>query len=68
MDNPCSFCGGASHPATGCVYGPRTIACWRCTLQAWEWVRAHTNSKGRKPRNGGARPALSFYEAAGRKP
>lgn len=57
---PCAFCGGAAHPATGCQYGPSTIACWRCTIEAWRWVKGHTNGKGLKK-------GLSFYEAAGKK-
>lgn len=60
MDSPCTFCGGAAHPATGCVYGPRTIACRRCTEECWRWVKGHTNRKGK--RNG-----PSFYEAAGKR-
>ena len=62
----CNLCGGAAHPATGCVYGHGTIACWRCTLDAWRWIKGHTNGKARRNR-GGIVPSVSFYEAAGRK-
>jgi hypothetical protein len=62
----CKFCGGAAHPATGCVYGPTTIACRRCTLEAWRWIKGHTNRQARRSR-GGVVPSVSFYEAAGRK-
>jgi hypothetical protein len=62
----CNFCHGVAHPATGCVYGPRTIACHACTREFWGWVVRHTNSKAR-PSKGGASPALSFYEAAARR-
>ena len=44
----CNFCGGAAHPATGCVYGPRTIACYSCTVDFWQWLQKHTNGKGRR--------------------
>lgn len=62
----CSFCGDpAAHPATGCQYGPRTLACYRCVAECWTWVRRHVNGKGLRPRTSGqARPALTFYEAA----
>lgn len=59
----CSFCDGVAHPATGCVYGPRTIACRTCTVDFWRWVRQHTNGRPRAKR--GPTPAMSFYEAAG---
>jgi hypothetical protein len=62
----CNFCGGAAHPATGCQYTETMIACWRCTLEAWRWIKGHTNRKGRRSRSGVV-PAVSFYEAAGRK-
>ena len=52
----CPFCGGVSHPATGCVYSPTFIACWRCTVDAARWVQNFTNSKGR--RNG----RIAFYD------
>ena len=64
MEHPCSFCGGAAHPATGCIYGPNTIACWRCTKEAWHWIKGHTNGNVRARR--GVKPSLSFYEAAGK--
>ncbi len=59
----CNFCSGPAHPATGCVYGPNTIACRACTVSFWEWARAHVNKKPRR-RDGAAEPSVSFYEAA----
>lgn len=59
----CSFCSSpAAHPATGCQYGPRTIACRECVESFWMWVRMHTNKRPRRAR--GVETALSFYEAA----
>lgn len=58
MQHPCFFCGGAAHPATGHAYSETVLACWRCTLEAWSWVRAHTNGKGR-------RKGPAFYEHVG---
>lgn len=63
---PCSFCEGPWHPATGSEYGPRIGACYRCTVDFWTWVRAHTNKSPRKRKDGRPAPAVSFYEAAGR--
>ena len=64
----CSFCADpAAHPATGCSYGARTLACRACTVAFWTWVRAHTNKRPRKSAKGAA-TAETFYEAAGRKP
>lgn len=65
----CSFCGGPAHPATGCVYGPRTIACRRCTEEFWKWAREHTGKKARrrKARAPEFEPSVTFYEAAGKK-
>ncbi len=60
----CNFCGGPTHPATGCQYGPRTIACYRCTVECWRWVRLHTGKSPRR-RPGRPTPGVSFYEAAG---
>lgn len=59
----CTFCAGPAHPATGCVYGPRTIACRACTEQFWRWLRAHTNKMPRR-RADRPGPTISFYEAA----
>lgn len=61
--NGCTFCGGPAHPSTGCVYGPRTIACRACTVRFWAWVREHTNKSPRR-RAGRVTTELSFYEAA----
>jgi hypothetical protein len=62
----CNFCESpAAHPATGCQYGPTTIACPDCVKSFWKWARAHFN---KKPRRGSSpETALSFYEAAGKK-
>lgn len=62
----CNFCGNpAAHPATGCQYGPNTLACAGCVRECWAWVRSHTNKKARKGTS--VVTAESFYEAAGRK-
>lgn len=37
----CFFCGGAAHPAVGCQYSPRVIACRACTVAFWKWFRQH---------------------------
>ena len=59
----CSFCNSpAAHPATGCQYGPKTLACRACVESFWTWVRSHTNKRAR--RGHGPETALSFYEAA----
>lgn len=55
----CFFCGGCAHPATGCQYTERVIACHACVVSAWSWIRQFTNSKGR--RNG-----PSFYDHVNR--
>jgi hypothetical protein len=62
MEHPCFFCGAAAHPSTGHAYTPRVLACYRCTVEAWSWVRDHTNKRSRKGRFAGT----SFYEAATR--
>lgn len=61
---PCSFCGGAFHPATGCTYSPTCFACCRCVKEFWRWVKGHTNRTW-KTADG---KRVSFYEAAGKKP
>ena len=59
----CSFCHSpAAHPATGCQYGPSTLACRECVESFWAWLRSHTNKRARKGH--GPQTALSFYEAA----
>jgi hypothetical protein len=50
----CPFCGGPSHPAVGCEYTPTFVACHRCTVEFWAWVRRWI-----KPRKG-----IDFYGAA----
>ncbi len=67
METPCTFCGGAWHPACGHVYSATARACKRCTLEAFEMVSGWTNRKvGKKRRDGTLRvqTALTFYEAA----
>ena len=60
----CNFCGNpAAHEATGCRYGPRYIACFRCVIEVWAWIRTHVNGKGRKKYAG----MPTFYECAGTK-
>lgn len=58
VEGGCFFCGGAAHPATGCEYSARVLACGPCTRSFWKWMREWTNRayKGRP----------SFYDAAGR--
>lgn len=62
----CSFCNGVAHPATGCVYGERMIACRDCACNFWKWVKEHTNKKARRPKDGRILPNVNFYEAAGK--
>ncbi len=62
MDNPCFFCGGAAHPATGHAYSETCLACHRCTLEAFRFVQGHTNKKASGKKH--TKTALSFYEAA----
>jgi hypothetical protein len=66
MSIRCNFCQGPAHPATGCVYGPKTIACYRCTREFWAWATRHINGKARANKNG-VTPGVSFYEAAARR-
>jgi hypothetical protein len=61
----CTFCSGPAHPATGCVYGPSTIACHACTVRFWTWLRQHANKLPRR-RPGAVVTRHSFYEAATR--
>lgn len=56
VSHVCPTCGGPSHPATGCAYTETFIVCYRCTVEAWAWVRAWTSAKGRR----GGR--VSFYD------
>lgn len=63
----CSFCQGVAHPATGCQYGPNTLACAACVREFWAWAIAHTNKRARVKRRDGSpavQTALTFYEAA----
>jgi len=53
----CPMCEGVSHPATGNVYSPTFIVCYRCAREFAFWIQNFTNSKGR--RNGG--PAFYDY-------
>lgn len=62
MNNPCFFCGGAAHPATGHRYSEHVLACKRCTLEAFRFVQGHTNKKASGKKH--TKTALSFYEAA----
>jgi hypothetical protein len=67
----CSFCDNpAAHPATGCEYGPDTLACYYCVIETWKWVRNHTKGKSQRAvKQAAARgrivPKLSFYESVG---
>ncbi len=61
----CSFCSNpAAHPATGCVYGARTLACRECVIRFWAWARAHMKPKKKR----GAVVNADFYAAAGKWP
>jgi hypothetical protein len=62
MVHPCFFCGGAAHPATGHAYSERVLSCRRCTLEAFSFVRGHTNKKASGKKH--TKTALSFYECA----
>ena len=44
----CAACKGVAHPATGCQYSKQTLICRACTRRFWEWLRKHTNGKGRR--------------------
>jgi hypothetical protein len=44
----CPTCGGVSHPATGCVYSPTFIVCYRCTREFWAWAQTYTYGKNRR--------------------
>lgn len=61
MDHPCFFCGGATHPSCSHRYTPTVVACKRCTLEAFTWVKGHCNRVAGKKH---IKTALSFYEAA----
>ncbi len=41
----CNFCEGVAHPATGCYYGPKTMACGPCTRRFWAWFEQHSNPR-----------------------
>lgn len=62
MEHPCFFCGGAAHPATGHAYTARVLACYRCTKEAFAFVKSHTNKKASGKKY--VKTAMSFYEAA----
>ena len=51
----CTFCGGVYHPATGCAYGHRVVACGPCTREFWRWARGHMATRKGRP---------DFYAAA----
>lgn len=57
----CPFCGGVSHPATGCVYTPTFVACWDCTLEFARWLQTWTNKPGSK-KNG----SICFFDHVGK--
>jgi len=66
MQNPCFFCGGAAHPATGHAYSATVLACYNCTVEAFRFVVGHTNKKAarRQSKGGEFAATLSFYESA----
>jgi len=61
----CAACKGVAHPASGCVYGPRTVVCGPCVRAAWAWVRQHTARYVRVGPRGPRARYISFYAAAG---
>lgn len=62
----CSFCDDpAAHPATGCVYGPNTLACYACVIRFWAWARVHMRARGK---GRGKSVPTDFYGAAGKWP
>lgn len=61
---PCFFCGGPAHPATGCVYSERVIACYACVVSFWRWFRGHMATRSRPGRDKKGRMQADFYTAA----
>lgn len=57
----CPDCGGASHPATGCVMSANYVVCWSCSLRLAKWVQAWTGKRPPRRKDVGA---PLFYEAA----
>lgn len=58
----CFFCGGPAHPATGCQYTERALACATCVRRFWAWFRPFMKGKGR--RRGPAFYDHAFYDHA----
>lgn len=56
----CPTCGGVSHPATGCVYSPSFVVCWRCTLEFGHWLERWTN-RGPVPARRGKSAKPAFF-------
>jgi hypothetical protein len=64
----CFFCGApAAHPATGCQYSERVLACCRCSVGFWSWFREQMAKRARVYRDKRGRLHADFYAAAGRK-
>lgn len=51
----CFFCRGCAHPASGCEYSARVVACGPCVREFWAWFIPWANGKG-------ARKGVLFYE------
>ncbi len=59
----CFFCNGPAHPATGCQYSERVLACHQCVVDFWKWLRGHIATRSRPGRDKRGRMQADFYEA-----
>lgn len=65
----CFFCDDpAAHPATGCQYSERVLACRSCVVEFWRWLKGHFATRGRPGRDRRGRLQADFYSAAGKLP
>lgn len=63
----CFFCSGPAHPATGCQYSARVVACHRCVVEFWGWFKGHQWTRSRPPwRDRQGRLHADFYGAVAR--
>jgi hypothetical protein len=63
----CFFCRGPAHPATGCQYSERVIACRACTVEFWRWFKGHVATRSRPGRDKRGRVQADFYAAAAKR-
>lgn len=64
----CFFCDNpAAHPATGCQYSERALACRACVDRFWTWFREQMAKRARVYRDKRGRLHADFYAAAGRR-